>query len=105
VNHLFKAFASIQTTATTTTTSTTSVRFNQLTDFILPSYKPTQIFKMPGITSERTPSRFDAIPGPLGLASASLEGKVALVTGAGKFAYSISHMCLHALETTLAVDR
>lgn len=28
-------------------------------------------------------STYDAIPGPLGLASASLEGKVALVTGAG----------------------
>lgn len=40
---------------------------------------------MPGITSERTGSKYDAIPGPLGLASASLEGKVALVTGAGKF--------------------
>lgn len=39
---------------------------------------------MPGITSERTGSKYDAIPGPLGLASASLEGKVALVTGAGR---------------------
>ncbi|KAK6194150.1 thioredoxin trx1 [Pestalotiopsis sp. IQ-011] len=39
---------------------------------------------MPGVTSERTASRFDAIPGPLGIASASLEGKVALVTGAGR---------------------
>lgn len=29
--------------------------------------------------------KYNAIPGPLGLASASLEGKVALVTGAGKF--------------------
>lgn len=38
---------------------------------------------MPGITSQ-TGSKYDAIPGPLGLASASLEGKVALVTGAGK---------------------
>lgn len=28
--------------------------------------------------------KYNAIPGPLGLASASLEGKVALVTGAGK---------------------
>ncbi|KAF3766157.1 reductase [Cryphonectria parasitica EP155] len=28
--------------------------------------------------------KYDAIPGPLGLASASLEGKVALVTGAGR---------------------
>ncbi len=36
---------------------------------------------MPGITSQT--SKYDAIPGPLGLASASLEGKVALVTGAG----------------------
>lgn len=27
--------------------------------------------------------KYNAIPGPLGLASASLEGKVALVTGAG----------------------
>ncbi|KAI1248535.1 hypothetical protein MGN70_009734 [Eutypa lata] len=38
---------------------------------------------MPGITSQ-TGSKYDAIPGPLGLASASLEGKVALVTGAGR---------------------
>ncbi|KAI0597052.1 short chain dehydrogenase [Biscogniauxia sp. FL1348] len=37
---------------------------------------------MPGVT--RTASKYDAIPGPLGLASASLEGKVALVTGAGR---------------------
>ncbi|KAJ2901742.1 Trihydroxynaphthalene reductase 1 [Zalerion maritima] len=29
-------------------------------------------------------STYDAIPGPLGIASASLEGKVALVTGAGR---------------------
>ena len=28
--------------------------------------------------------KYTAIPGPLGMASASLEGKVALVTGAGK---------------------
>lgn len=33
--------------------------------------------------------RYNAIPGPLGLASASLEGKVALVTGAGMFDFSI----------------
>jgi hypothetical protein len=42
-------------------------------------------FKMPAVTETRTGSKYDAIPGPLGLASASLEGKVALVTGAGKF--------------------
>lgn len=34
--------------------------------------------------------RFTKIPGPLGLASASLEGKVALVTGAGTSASSPS---------------
>ncbi|EXF85981.1 hypothetical protein COL5a_004388 [Colletotrichum fioriniae] len=39
---------------------------------------------MPGVTSQSTGSKYDAIPGPLGLASASLEGKVALVTGAGR---------------------
>jgi len=37
---------------------------------------------MPGITEST--SKYDAIPGPLGIASASLEGKVALVTGAGR---------------------
>jgi tetrahydroxynaphthalene reductase len=37
---------------------------------------------MPGTI--RTGSKYDAIPGPLGLASASLAGKVALVTGAGR---------------------
>ncbi|KAK4222551.1 hypothetical protein QBC38DRAFT_374893 [Podospora fimiseda] len=37
---------------------------------------------MPGITNNG--SKYDAIPGPLGLASASLEDKVALVTGAGR---------------------
>ncbi|CAJ2512265.1 Uu.00g052800.m01.CDS01 [Anthostomella pinea] len=36
---------------------------------------------MPGVT---TTTKWDAIPGPLGLQSASLEGKVALVTGAGR---------------------
>lgn len=38
---------------------------------------------MPARTSS-PPSKFDEIPGPLGMASASLAGKVALVTGAGK---------------------
>jgi tetrahydroxynaphthalene reductase len=41
--------------------------------------------KMPGTVSQPAqPGRFNQIPGPLGLASASLEGKVALVTGAGR---------------------
>lgn len=31
--------------------------------------------------------KYNAIPGPLGLASASLEGKVALVTGAGELSF------------------
>jgi hypothetical protein len=40
---------------------------------------------MPGVTSDYGSSnKYDEIPGPLGLASASLQGKVALVTGAGK---------------------
>lgn len=40
---------------------------------------------MPGVTSDYgSSSKYDQIPGPLGLASASLQGKVALVTGAGK---------------------
>ncbi|KAK7927571.1 hypothetical protein PG985_004569 [Apiospora marii] len=42
---------------------------------------------MPGTTTVSAPrgtSKYDEIPGPLGLASASLEGKVALVTGAGR---------------------
>ncbi len=40
---------------------------------------------MPGVTSTvpAGTSKYDQIPGPLGLASASLQGKVALVTGAG----------------------
>ncbi|KAM7214518.1 Trihydroxynaphthalene reductase [Rhypophila decipiens] len=40
--------------------------------------------KMPGVTSQNKPGHYNQIPGPLGLASASLEGKVALVTGAGR---------------------
>ena len=42
---------------------------------------------MPGLTSTAPSgiSKYDQIPGPLGLASASLAGKVALVTGAGTF--------------------
>ncbi len=47
--------------------------------------------KMPGVTSEAQKGKYNAIPGPLGLASASLEGKVALVTGAGMFFFSTSH--------------
>ncbi|KAI1645495.1 NAD(P)-binding protein [Daldinia loculata] len=40
---------------------------------------------MPSATNQaKQTSKYDAIPGPLGLASASLEGKVALVTGAGR---------------------
>jgi tetrahydroxynaphthalene reductase len=42
----------------------------------------TTSIKMPGLTNE--PGKYNAIPGPLGLAAASLEGKVALVTGAGR---------------------
>jgi len=38
---------------------------------------------MPGLTNEPVKGKYNQIPGPLGLASASLEGKVALVTGAG----------------------
>ena len=41
---------------------------------------------MPGVTTA-TSSKYDQIPGPLGLASASLEGKVALVTGAGTYIF------------------
>jgi hypothetical protein len=39
---------------------------------------------MPGLTTT-TEGKYNQIPGPLGLASASLEGKVALVTGAGTY--------------------
>lgn len=35
-------------------------------------------------STEHTGSKYDAIPGPLGLPAASLAGKVALVTGAGR---------------------
>lgn len=37
---------------------------------------------------------YDAIPGPLGLASASLEGKVALVTGAGMIFHQFLYYAL-----------
>jgi tetrahydroxynaphthalene reductase len=40
---------------------------------------------MPGVTTPEGVSKYDQIPGPLGMASASLAGKVALVTGAGMF--------------------
>jgi len=43
---------------------------------------PAAISKMPGLVSGT--SKYDAIPGPVGLASASLEGKVALVTGSSR---------------------
>ncbi|TLS25460.1 hypothetical protein PpBr36_06854 [Pyricularia pennisetigena] len=39
---------------------------------------------MPAVTQSRGQSKYDEIPGPLGPQSASLEGKVALVTGAGR---------------------
>ena len=57
---------------------------------------------MPGITGSAetsktsTGSKYDAIPGPLGLASASLEGKVALVTGAGMFSVELSIQSLRS---------
>jgi hypothetical protein len=51
--------------------------------------------KMPGVTSSNGngngpagASKYDQIPGPLGLSSASLQGKVALVTGAGTYSFS-----------------
>lgn len=57
---------------------------------------------MPGLTSDNNGapagvSKYDEIPGPLGLASASLQGKVALVTGAGTYncSRSISFPVLH----------
>lgn len=39
---------------------------------------------MPGITAPAGVSKYDQIPGPLGPQSSSLQGKVALVTGAGR---------------------
>ncbi|KAL8396803.1 hypothetical protein RB594_003766 [Gaeumannomyces avenae] len=39
---------------------------------------------MPGITAPAGVSKYDQIPGPLGPQSNSLQGKVALVTGAGR---------------------
>lgn len=36
------------------------------------------------MSTAAAPNKYDAIPGPLGLPSASLAGKVALVTGAGR---------------------
>jgi hypothetical protein len=64
---------------------------------------------MPGITTETGTSKYNAIPGPLGPASNSLEGKVALVTGAGKwsqnpaasdccFAKTIEPLCIHRIR-------
>lgn len=55
---------------------------------------------MPGVTDAKPKSKYDAIPGPLGLASASLEGKVALVTGAGKLAqkFPLSRALLFSAE-------
>ncbi len=60
------------------------------TNLPAPALSPTSHSKMPAATemvSNGTrvngKSKYDAIPGPLGLGAASLEGKVALVTGAG----------------------
>jgi hypothetical protein len=50
-----------------------------------------------GHTGTAKKSKYDEIPGPLGLASASLEGKVALVTGAGKLLF---HSLLFAAKRT-----
>jgi tetrahydroxynaphthalene reductase len=52
---------------------------------------------MPGVTETKPKSKYDQIPGPLGLASASLEGKVALVTGAGTFVLHPIHSLSRAL--------
>jgi hypothetical protein len=67
---------------------------------------------MPGLTSNNGApagvSKYDQIPGPLGLASASLQGKVALVTGAGTYiilrlipfpAFRHLDFALHALRS------
>jgi tetrahydroxynaphthalene reductase len=43
---------------------------------------------MPGLTTST--GKYSQIPGPLGLAAASLEGKVALVTGAGMSTNTVS---------------
>jgi len=51
-------------------------------DVPVESVTPTETIAMPGATIEA--GKYNAIPGPLGLASASLAGKVALVTGAGR---------------------
>lgn len=62
---------SLPTTATTTKTNGVKGKHSLTEEFVedpVPAKK----------------GKYNAIPGPLGLASASLEGKVALVTGAGK---------------------
>lgn len=47
--------------------------------------------------------KYNAIPGPLGLASASLEGKVALVTGAGTF--PVASLVLPSILCVFVVQR
>lgn len=46
--------------------------------------------------------KYNAIPGALGLASASLEGKVALVTGAGKFLFAQLFLCLPGFSCAIS---
>lgn len=41
--------------------------------------------RMSGAASHHASGKYDQVPGPLGMDSASLKGKVALVTGAGTY--------------------
>ena len=67
--------ASSNSSSTTTNTSTIKATHTP----------PPPVAKMPGVTAPSGSSKYDQIPGPLGLRSADLSGKVALVTGAGTY--------------------
>lgn len=54
--------------------------------------------KMPGVTAPSGTSKYDQIPGPLGSQSSKLDGKVALVTGAGTCSFSLLSLWLLSLS-------
>lgn len=85
---LLSHFSSNRASTTEKKHQTVSVSSNSSSSTTTPAtIKATPAAKMPGVTAPSGSSKYDQIPGPLGLNSAKLDGKVALVTGAGTYSF------------------
>ncbi|KAK1773692.1 tetrahydroxynaphthalene reductase [Copromyces sp. CBS 386.78] len=81
---LLSHFSSNKANTTEKKQQTVPVSSNSSSTTNTSNIKATPAAKMPGVTTPSGTSKYDTIPGPLGIQSAHLNGKVALVTGAGR---------------------